>query len=178
MLSNMKPKTKNAVRCAAYQGRKREQDAATDRRRTASRTLRQSKRDAPANPADELVEWCKRRLKVPAGHALAGQAMALPEFAVDFLRDALQPDCHTGWLLVPRKNGKSQALASLVLAYLADGGPLRRAGFRSAVVSITKPKASELKKLAAGWSSIAASSFTRPPPVGRWYLTTRTSRLL
>ena len=112
MLSNMKPKTQNAVRCAAYQGRKREQDAATDRRRTTARTLRQSKRKPPANPADELVEWCKRRLKVPAGHGLAGKVLALPAFVVDFLRDALQPSCHTGWLLVGRKNGKSQGLAS------------------------------------------------------------------
>ena len=74
--------------------------------------------------------------------------MELPRFALDFLRDALQLVCHTAWLLVGRKNGKSQALASLVLAYLADGGPLRRAGFRCAIVSVTKPKANELKKLA------------------------------
>ena len=122
MLSNMKPQTKNAARCATYQGRKRDRVEAADRRRTAARVRRQSKYEAPANPADDLADWCKRRLKVPAGHALQGQAMELPAFALDFLRDALRPDCHTGWLLVPRKNGKSQALAALVLAYLADGG--------------------------------------------------------
>ena len=150
MLFNTMSQTNKEV-CKAYQQRKRERDAAAARRRTAARVRRQSKREAsPANPAGELVEWCERRLKVPAGHALAGQAMALPKFAVDFLRDALRPDCHTGWLLVPRKNGKSQALASLVLGYLADGAPLCRAGFRCAIVSVTKPKAAELKKLAQG----------------------------
>ena len=170
MLSNMKPQTKNAARCAAYQGRKRDRVEAADRRRTAARVRRQSKYEAPANPADDLADWCKRRLKVPAGHALQGQAMELPAFALDFLRDALRPDCHTGWLLVPRKNGKSQALAALVLAYLADGGPLRRAGFRCAIVSVTKPKAAELKKLAqdtAEASGLRGLTFPKSPAPGR-----------
>ena len=170
MLFNTMSQTNKEV-CKAYQQRKRERDAAAARRRTAARVRRQSKREAsPANPAGELVEWCERRLKVPAGHALAGQAMALPKFAVDFLRDALRPDCHTGWLLVPRKNGKSQALASLVLGYLADGAPLCRAGFRCAIVSVTKPKAAELKKLAqdtAEASGLRGLSFPKSPAPGR-----------
>ena len=96
--------------------------------------------------------------------------MELPRFALDFLRDALQLVCHTAWLLVGRKNGKSQALASLVLAYLADGGPLRRAGFRCAIVSVTKPKANELKKLAqdtAEASGLRGLTFPRSPAPGR-----------
>ena len=140
----MKPKTNKEV-CASYQSRKRERTVAADRRRLAARTRSQSKREQPLDPAAEVAAWSAKRLKVPPGHARSGQPMELPKFAVDFLRDALQPDCHTAWLLVGRKNGKSQALASLVLAYLADGGPLRRAGFRCAVVSVTKPKAAELK---------------------------------
>ena len=171
----MKPKTQNAVRCAAYQGRKREQDAATDRRRTTARTLRQSKRKPPANPADDLAEWCKRRLKVPAGHALAGQPLELPKFALDFLRDALQPDCNSAYLLVGRKNSKSSSLAAFILAHLADGGPLRKAGFRAAVVSITKPKAAELKQQCqdiAEVSALRGLTFKRSPAPGsivsRW----------
>ena len=170
MLSDMKPKTQNAARCTAYQQRKRERDEATDRRRTAARTRRQSKRVAPVNPADELAAWTKKRLKVPPGHERAGEPMELPKFAVDFLRDALQPDCHTAWLLVGRKNGKSQALASLILAYLADGGPLRRSGFRACIVSVTKPKANELKKLAqdtAEASGLRGLTFPRSPAPGR-----------
>ena len=136
----------NKEHCRNYQQRKREQDTAADRRRTAARTRRQSKRESPANPADELAAWCKRRLKIPAGHELAGKPMELPRFALDFLRDALQPDCKTGYLLVARKNSKSSSLAAFILAHIADGGPLRKAGFRCAVVSITKPKAAELKQ--------------------------------
>ena len=165
----MKPKTNKEV-CKAYQQRKRERDEAADRRRTAARTRRQSKREAPANPADELADWCKRRLKVPVGHALAGQPLELPKFAVNFLRDALRPDCHTAWLLVGRKNGKSQALANLILAYMADGGPLRQPGFRACIVSVTKPKANELKKLAqdtAEASGLRGLSFPRSPAPGR-----------
>ena len=103
----MKPKT-NKVACAAYQGRKREREEAADRRRTAARTRRQSKRLVPDDPAEELAAWCKRRLKVPAGHALAGKPLELPKFAVDFLRDALQPDCHTAWLLVGARTEKAK----------------------------------------------------------------------
>ena len=161
--------------CAAYQGRKRDQVEAADRRRTAARTRRQSKREAPANPADELAAWCERRLKVPPGHERSGEDMALPEFAVDFLRDALQPECHTAWMLLPRKNGKSQVFANLVLAYLSDGGPLRRAGFRCCVVSVTKTKAAELKKLAqdtAEASGLRGLRFKKSPSPGsivsRW----------
>ena len=85
MLSNMKPKTNKEV-CAGYQGRKRDRNDAADRRRTAARTRRQSKRVAPAKPADELAAWTKKRLKVPPGHERAGEPMELPKFAVDFLR--------------------------------------------------------------------------------------------
>ena len=165
----MKPKTNKEV-CASYQSRKRERTVAADRRRLAARTRSQSKREQPLDPAAEVAAWSAKRLKVPPGHARSGQPMELPKFAVDFLRDALQPDCHTAWLLVGRKNGKSQALASLVLAYLADGGPLRRAGFRCAVVSVTKPKAAELKKLAqdtAEASGLRGLTFPRSPAPGR-----------
>ena len=165
----------NKERSKAYQGRKRDREDAADRRRTAARTRRQSKREAPANPADDLADWCKRRLKIPAGHALAGRAMELPKFAVDFLRACLQPDCKTGYLLVARKNSKSSSLAAFILAHLADGGPLRRAGFRCAVVSITKPKAAELKKQCqdiAEASGLRGLTFKKSPAPGsivsRW----------
>ena len=170
MLSNMKLKSQNALRCDAYQQRKRERDEAADRRRTAARTRTQSKREAPADPAGELEAWSKKRLRVPPGHDRAGEAMVLPRFAVDFLRDALKPECHTAWLLVGRKNGKSQALACLILGYVADGGPLRLPGFRAAVVSVSKTKAAELKKLAqdtAEASGLRGLTFPRSPSPGR-----------
>ena len=175
MLSNMKLKSQNALRCDAYQRRKRGRDEAADRRRTAARTRTQSKREAPADPAGELAAWSIKRLKVPPGHALAGEPLALPRFAVDFLRDALRPDCHTGWMLLPRKNGKSAALSCYVLGALCDGGPLRRAGFRCAVVSVTKEKAAELKTQAqniAEASGLRGLTFKKSPAPGsivsRW----------
>ena len=70
-------------------------------------TRRQSKRVAPEHPADALAAWTGKRLKVPAGHAKEGQPLELPQFAVDFFREVLQPEIHTGWLLLPRKQGKS-----------------------------------------------------------------------
>ena len=73
----------NKEACKAYQGRKRDREAAADRRRTAARTRRQSKRLVPAKPADELAAWCKRRLKVPVGHDLAGKPLVLPKFAIE-----------------------------------------------------------------------------------------------
>ena len=33
--------------------------------------------------ADELAAWCKRRLKVPVGHDLAGKPLVLPKFAIE-----------------------------------------------------------------------------------------------
>ena len=72
--------------------------------------------------------------------------MELPRFAVRFLADVLKPECRAGYLLVSRKNSKSSSCSALVLAHLADGAPLRRAGFRCAIVSITKQKAAELKQ--------------------------------
>ena len=175
MLSNnMTPQTNKAA-CAAYQGRKREKDADADRRRTAARTRRQAKREAPANPADELAAWTEKRLKVPPGHERAGESMTLPGFAVDFLRDALQPECHTAWMLLPRKNGKSASISCYILGSLCDGGPLRRPGFRAAVCSVTKEKANELKQQAqniAEASGLRGLTFKKSPAPGsiisRW----------
>ena len=144
-----------------------------ERRRTAARTRRQSKREAPTEPADELAIWTEKRLKVPPGHERAGESMTLPGFAVDFLRDALRPDCHTAWMLLPRKNGKSASISCYILGSLCDGGPLRRPGFRAAVVSVTKEKANELKQQAqniAEASALRGLTFKKSPHRGASYL--------
>ena len=165
----MKPKT-NAEGCASYQTRKRDREAAADRRRRAARTRSQSKREQPDDLAREVAAWSAKRLKVPAGHDRAGQPMELPRFAVRFLEDALKPDCHAAYLLVSRKNSKSSSCAALILSYLADGAPLRRAGFRAACVSITKIKAAELKKQCqdiAEASGLRGLTFVKSPAPGR-----------
>ena len=67
--------------------------------------------------------------------------MALPDFAIDFLRAAW--GAHESALSVARKNAKSAICAVLALGYLC--GPLRQEGWRGAVASVTKEKAGELR---------------------------------
>lgn len=100
--------------------------------------------DPPADPARAIAEWSERRLKVPPGHASAGQPLALPEFAVSFFADALRPGVREAGLYCARKNAKSAVLAVFCLAHLVDDGPLRRQGWRAGVASINADKAGEL----------------------------------
>ena len=67
----------------------------------------------------------------------------MPAYLVDFFRDALAPGCTESLNCVARKNGKSAAVAVLVLGYLV--GPLRREGWRCALASLSREKASEIK---------------------------------
>ena len=99
----------------------------------------------PADPVGELATWAKATLIVPPGHPLAGQPMALPEFAESFLRDGW--GAHESALSVARKNAKSAICAILALGYLI--GPLRTPGWRGAVASINKEKAAELRNQVA-----------------------------
>ena len=100
----------------------------------------------PDDPVGALAEWAAATLKVPPGHPLAGQPMALPAFAEEFLR--------AGWgaqesaLSVARKNAKSAIVAVLALGHLI--GPLRSPGWCAAVASVTKEKANELRNQVAG----------------------------
>ena len=93
----------------------------------------------------ELAEWAAATLIVPPGHPLAGQPMALPDFAVDFLQDAWC--AHESALTMGRKNAKSAICAVLALGHLV--GPLRTPGWRGAVASINKEKAGELRNQVA-----------------------------
>ena len=99
--------------------------------------------DSPVDPAGALAEWARAKLRVPAGHPNAGEPMELPAYLVDFFRDALQEGCTESLNCVARKNGKSAAVAVLVLGYLV--GPLRRPGWRCALASLSREKASELR---------------------------------
>ena len=95
----------------------------------------------PDDPVGALAEWAASTLKVPAGHPLAGQPMALPDFAVDFLRAGW--NSHESALSMGRKNAKSAVCAVLALGHLV--GPLRTPGWRGAVASVSREKASELR---------------------------------
>ena len=95
-----------------------------------------------ADPVGALVDWSRDKLIVPAGHPLAGEAMTLPSFATDFLRDGWT--AHESALTCGRKNAKSAILGVLGLGFLV--GPLRRPGFRMAIASLSKEKAAELRQ--------------------------------
>ena len=98
-----------------------------------------------ADPVAALTTWAAETLVVPAGHPLAGQPMALPAFAVEWLRASW--GAHESALSTARKNAKSAIAAVLALGYLV--GPLRRPGWRGAVASLDKNKAGELRRQCA-----------------------------
>ena len=107
--------------------------------------------DHHADPVGALTTWAADTLIVPPGHPRAGEPMALPDFAVDWLRASW--DAHESALSTARKNAKTAIAAVLELGYLC--GPLRRPGWRGAIASLDKGKAGELRKQVA---QIAESS--------------------
>ena len=120
----------------------------------------------PDDPVGELVAWSRDVLRVPVGHPLAGRPMALPDFAVDFLRAGW--DAHESALCIARKNAKSAICAVLALGFLI--GPLRRPGWRGAVASVSKEKAAELRtqiESIALASNLEGLRFRRAPYPGR-----------
>ena len=110
------------------------------RKAKASGAVQPAPPPAPADPAQAVADWSRDRLVVPPGHPLAGQPMALPDYGVEFLRDALTH--RESLLCIARKNSKSGIVAVLGLALLA--GPLKRSGLRIGTVSVTREKAAEL----------------------------------
>ena len=113
---------------------------------------------APTVPAVELTDpvgalatWAAETLIVPPGHPRAGDPMALPPFAVAWLRASW--DAHESALSTARKNAKSAIAAVVCLGFLC--GPLRRPGWRGAIASLDKNKAGELRRQV---TEIAAAS--------------------
>ena len=75
-----------------YRDANAERMAARERQRRRRAKLKAEAAMAPvvplgtADPVGELAAWAAATLKVPPGHPLAGDPMALPGFAEDFLR--------------------------------------------------------------------------------------------
>ena len=117
------------------------------RRRRASE--REAKRevitwpDPPADPAGAAADWMRDNLIVPPGHPAQGSRFELPPYLAAFFADALAVDTHEAALIIARKNAKSAGYAALLLAFMA--GPLRRAGWRCGVASLSREKAGELR---------------------------------
>ena len=136
-------------------GRKRIYASGKDRLRAFRARIRASaahRLDAPtppvvavvdhADPVGALAEWSRTTLIVPPGHPRSGEPLELLPFAVDWLRATW--GAHESALSTARKNAKSAIAAVLALGYLV--GPLRRPGWRMAIASISKEKASELRR--------------------------------
>ena len=93
------------------------------------------------DPAGALAAWAASTLRVPPGHPLAGAPLAIPSYALDFLREGW--NAHESALCIARKNAKSAICAVLALGHLV--GPLRAYGWRGAIASVSKEKAAELR---------------------------------
>lgn len=122
----------------------------------------------PKDPGKAIADWSRENLVVPYGHPLAGEPMTLPDYLRDFLSEALAPGIQEAALWVARKSGKSAGVAVASLAHLV--GPLRRRGWRCALVSISKLKAAELRQQIeeiAHASGIDGIEFRRSPFPGK-----------
>lgn len=122
------------------------------------------KRPPLGSSARTLARWVRSVLKVPVGHPRAGQPFRIAGWQLAVLADCVDPAVHEVLLSVARKNGKSSLIALYVLAHLA--GPLRRGGWRCGVMSVSRPKASELllqaEQIAAA-SNLSGLTFRRSP---------------
>ena len=158
--------------------------AARERKRRQRAREREKARGAavlpfpvPPDPVGALAEWSRAELRVPAGHPRAGKSMALPDFAIDFLRAGW--DSHESALCIARKNAKSAICAVLALGFLI--GPLRQPGWRGAVASVSKEKADELRsqiEAIARASGLDGLRFRRSPYPGKVISETGTLEVL
>ena len=148
------------------------------RRKRAERKRAEVLALAPGDPVGELAAWAEATLKVPPGHPMSGAPMALPDFALDFLRAGW--GAHESALSVARKNAKSAICAVLALGYLC--GPLRTPGWRGAIASVSKEKAAELRAQVAAMVEAAGLErevrIRRAPYPGRLETTTGTLEVL
>ena len=118
------------------------------------------------DPIDALARWSQETLIVPPGHVKAGEPLILPDYLLDFLRDAWT--VKEAALVIARKNAKSAGCAVLCLGLLC--GPLRQPGLRIGVASISKEKAGELRaqvEAIAEASGLDDLTFFKSPQPGR-----------
>ena len=116
-------------------------------------------------PGNVLANWASEKLVIPAGHRNAGQPFKLPEYLIKFLDDAISH--RESLLCIARKNAKSAAIAVYALGRLC--GPLAVPGWRGGCLSISKPKAGELKlqmKQIAEASDLKGLKFWKSPAPG------------
>ena len=120
----------------------------------------------PDDPIDALASWSRSVLVVPPGHPLAGSPLILPDYLLDFLRNAWS--VNESLCCMGRKNSKTSGCAVLALGLLC--GPLRQPGLRIGIASISKEKAGELRaqvQAISEASGLTDLTFYRTPTPGR-----------
>ena len=122
----------------------------------------------PNTGVPDLEHWARKTLIVPTG-PLMGQPFTLQPEQSEWIHAALQPGIREAGMSVARKNGKSGAIACVLLAGLVHGGPLNRPQWRGVVTSLTGDLAKELKeamRLTALASNLGGLEFLRSPTPG------------
>ena len=116
----------------------------------------------------DLIHWIERTLTVPTG-PLMGKHFRVPDYQADFVQAGLEPGIFEAAQSIARKNGKTGIIAAVLLAGLAQNGPLNRPQWRGVVTSLTGPLAGELKsamELTAKASDLRGIEFLRSPTPG------------
>ncbi len=139
---------RKAYQAAYYQrnkGRLNARKAAA--RRTTKAANGSAKLNAPkftgAKAAKAISDWSARNLVVPTPPR-QGEPFRLSGWQSSWLQDAFAPGVKEAALSIARRNGKCFLIAVVLLAHLC--GPLTKANWRSAVVSLTGKLASELRE--------------------------------
>ena len=139
-------------------------------RRAERRAERQSTlpvADVSGLPVWEVVgDWAESCLLVPSG-PLRSQPFRVPQWQRDWISGAMGAGVRkAGWSMA-RKNGKSGAVAMLILAHLC--GPLFREDWRAVVVSLTGRLAGELRDAISETAEISGLELTvnKTPTPGR-----------
>ncbi len=117
-------------------------------RRTKQAANGSAKLNAPkltgAKAAKAISDWSAWNLVVPPPPPpQQGEPFRLAHWQFDWLKDAFAPGVKEAALSIARRNGKSFLIGVVLLAHLC--GPLCRANWRAAVVSLTGKLASELR---------------------------------
>ena len=117
-------------------------------RRTKQAANGSTKLNAPkftgAKAAKAISDWIARNLVVPTPPPRQGEPFRLSGWQSSWLQDAFAPGVKEAALSIARRNGKSFLIGVVLLAHLC--GPLTRANWRAAVVSLTGKLASELRE--------------------------------
>ena len=157
---------RKAYQKAYYQANKKKLNA----RKAAARRTKQAangsaKLNAPkltgAKAAKAISDWSARNLVVPHPPPPTRGTLPLADWQSSWLQDAFAPGVKEAALSIAGRNGKSFLIGVVLLAHLC--GPLTRANWRAAVVSLTGKLASELREAVRQIAEASGLGYGRLP---------------